>query len=548
MRKVVAFVPGSFSPPHAGHWDMISHYAGLADSVVVVVSSPKASRRRDEGVPPEVSRAILEVFLRASGLKNVEIRVSEDPSPAKDVLRLASGLTKARVVVGVSDKDGPKYGWIAQKLAGRDDVSVADPVKTAYRAENGMSSADIRALGPGLDGYERFLPSFLGPADAEKVLEMARSRKVNSVVKENTQQPGAAREGEMEKFEAKPPRDEFECASFDVTDEFLSRAKIAAYMYGQTLPNSRGEEKPYNPKTFPEKAVDIIVKMSDDFIVEIFLDSEAKAWDSRFRYDGRICRLGPDQMQQFFKSEFYRKMQDSLAAQWPLSDPGFAEMFEAVKAKQMKVGGFDEEYPAPKAGSVDEADGPQVNQPGKREDLANMDTTGDGKRDYSSTGRKIIHAFGDNGVKGNSGQYYCWPNPKFPFKWSQWKDWEKIKPLCKMNFVYNGRRYGISLSLFDENFENRGFRGFDCDWRPPLGWLTPGEADSIMKLSIVQRFVRQCVKRIKEYLSYSAEEVYDRINNKDKITLDEIRKTKRVIKHVVDTALKDYQADTYRFD
>ena len=52
---------------------------------------------------------------------------------------------------------------------------------------------------------------------------------------------------------------------------------------------------------------------------------------------------------------------------------------------------------------------------------------------------------------------------------------------------------------------------------------------------------------MKPYLDMSAEEVYEKINNKDKITLDEIRKTKRVIKHVVDVALKQYQADTYCF-
>lgn len=46
----------------------------------------------------------------------------------------------------------------------------------------------------------------------------------------------------------------------------------------------------------------------------------------------------------------------------------------------------------------------------------------------------------------------------------------------------------------------------------------------------------------------SAEDIYKRINNKDKITLEEIRKTLRVIKHVVNTALKDHAADTYCFE
>ena len=42
-------------------------------------------------------------------------------------------------------------------------------------------------------------------------------------------------------------------------------------------------------------------------------------------------------MEQFFKSEFYRKMEASLARKWPLSDKEFGEMFEAVKRKTMNV-------------------------------------------------------------------------------------------------------------------------------------------------------------------------------------------------------------------
>jgi len=46
-----------------------------------------------------------------------------------------------------------------------------------------------------------------------------------------------------------------------------------------------------------------------------------------------------------------------------------------------------------------------------------------------------------------------------------------------MTFKYNGRKYMISASLFDEQFDNRGFRGGDCDYKPPFAWLTPDECD-----------------------------------------------------------------------
>ena len=80
-----------------------------------------------------------------------------------------------------------------------------------------------------------------------------------------------------------------------------------------------------------------MVPMSDEFIVEIYLDSKDKLWRSRYRYNGKIGVLGPNQMEQFFRSDFYRKMEASLAKKWPLSDKEFGEMFDAVKKRTMNV-------------------------------------------------------------------------------------------------------------------------------------------------------------------------------------------------------------------
>ena len=54
-----------------------------------------------------------------------------------------------------------------------------------------------------------------------------------------------------------------------------------------------------------------------------------------------------------------------------------------------------------------------------------------------------------------------------------------------MTFKHAGRNYMIQASLFDEQFDNRGFRGADTDWEPPFGWISPGECESAMKLDCV---------------------------------------------------------------
>jgi len=46
-----------------------------------------------------------------------------------------------------------------------------------------------------------------------------------------------------------------ECISIDIVDEMLEDAKIAAYMSNQVIENPYGKMKPYNPKSFPDKAV-----------------------------------------------------------------------------------------------------------------------------------------------------------------------------------------------------------------------------------------------------------------------------------------------------
>jgi hypothetical protein len=45
------------------------------------------------------------------------------------------------------------------------------------------------------------------------------------------------------------------------------------------------------PKFFPEKAIDIMVRISNEFIVELFLLTKTGEWDSKFRYKGKICKL-----------------------------------------------------------------------------------------------------------------------------------------------------------------------------------------------------------------------------------------------------------------
>lgn len=330
-----------------------------------------------------------------------------------------------------------------------------------------------------------------------------------------------------------------ECIDISISDEMLKDAKIASYMSNQVIENPYGKMKPYNPKSFPDKAV-VIQFEHNGKTFQIYLDAKDKVWNSFFIQDGHVAKLSPEQLDSFFSTQFYANLVNALSKKWPTKDPTYAELWQVIMDCNCSTTIKEDEYSYGQ--HLDEVD-----QPGKRVDLANKDVDHDNKRDYAGSGRKIVH-FSDLGVNSKSGEYFCWPREGKEFKWNSWKDWRKLKPFAKMYFKHNGRKYMISLSLFDENFDHRGFRGADVEWTPPFAWTTPEECNEIMKLSIVRKFLRQCQKRLKPYLDMTPEEVYAKIDKPERVSLKEIEKTLRVMRHVARTVFKEQQADDYKYD
>lgn len=117
-------------------------------------------------------------------------------------------------------------------------------------------------------------------------------------------------------------------------------------------------------------------------------------------------------------------------------------------------------------------------------------------KDVAPSDRKLIN-FGDLGVDTKSAKFMCWPAKGKEFNWSQWKDWKKIKPLCRMKFRYDNKHwYGLSLPVFDSDYNMRGFKSYDLTAQPILQWLTKDENVDLMNLSLVSKFIKFCGKRI----------------------------------------------------
>ena len=137
--RVVVLVPGSFKPPHKGHYEMVKQYSEThpQGQVHVLISAPSANsqRRTKDGklITPDAAKQIFELY--AQPLNNVTISVSEFPSPVtaafESLKTLDPGTT---VILGASKKDNDWKRWTsAQAWAEKEglELDIWNPEETA---------------------------------------------------------------------------------------------------------------------------------------------------------------------------------------------------------------------------------------------------------------------------------------------------------------------------------------------------------------------------------------------------------------------------------
>lgn len=526
--KTIALCAGSYKPCTAGHLFMIEQYAKTADEVIILISDPKKSVRKTNlgtVITPEMSKEIWEIYLRRYGLKNVKVEVSPEASPITAMFKYVDdNLKDVNVIFGVSKKGGDesRFKSAMKYYEDNEHIRLLDPIKTAvepYSSPDGtpISATDIRNNIDKPEVIRPMLPAKLTDSDVKQVIKILG---------------GGKQVSESDSEQSLEPLDETEAVHLIVNDDLLRNSRIAAYNIGQTVKDPDSDkEVPVNPKKFPTKAVDVIFPVQE-LLVEVFFDPEQKKWDSDVVFHDQHCKLSPDQMGQFFNSEFYAKLLQKLGKSWPLSDEFYGKLYEGLQNKEMKV--YEE---------------PVVDEAHNDHELSNKDVTGDDVRDYTASGRKIV-SFSDNLVSTKDAKFYCWPDEAKAYRWSSWKDWKKIKPLCRMQFFHNGIPYGMSLSTLgeDKDYQNRGFRGYSLqEDLPPVQWLSKEENISLMKLSLVNKFIKHCIAKIEKYVNEDPEEIYKKIDAPDRITVKEIAKTQSCIRRTLNSVIKNHQIDSFKW-
>ena len=182
--RVVVLVPGSFKPPHKGHFEMVKQYSELYPSgqIHVLISAPsaKSERRTRDGklITPAAAKQIFELYVQT--LNNVTVSISEYPSPVTSAYESLKTLDPGTTaVLGASKKDNDWKRWShAQSWAEKEglQIDIVDPAQSAVdvtlKADGTpYSASNIR---DNFDDFEKIkadIPEHIDPTQIKDIFD-----------------------------------------------------------------------------------------------------------------------------------------------------------------------------------------------------------------------------------------------------------------------------------------------------------------------------------------------------------------------------------------
>ena len=181
--KTIALIPGSFKPPHKGHFDMVKFYADRCDEVIVAISGQTnvASQRKDKfgrTMPNFVAGQIMEIYCKAAGIDG-KVSISMTLNPMNWVNSMLHHISNCKVMLGLSSKDDPKRfdQFTSPKfLDTLQDVEILDVAENAAPASSSdgdnISATFVRDHIDDKKALRKVLPSELSNAQFEEVFRL----------------------------------------------------------------------------------------------------------------------------------------------------------------------------------------------------------------------------------------------------------------------------------------------------------------------------------------------------------------------------------------
>lgn len=112
----VAYFPGSFKPPHKGHFNAVKALASRPFVTQVIVIIGQAEKN---GINASMSKSIWNIYLKAQPNPKIKVKIASDASPVKDIFT-------------IMDSDLNKIAYVAATMSDPDDQGYIDSLTKAF--------------------------------------------------------------------------------------------------------------------------------------------------------------------------------------------------------------------------------------------------------------------------------------------------------------------------------------------------------------------------------------------------------------------------------
>jgi hypothetical protein len=140
----ICYYPGGFKPPHEGHFEVVKDLASRTYITKVIVLIGHKTR---DGITKEQSKRIWDLYLAASPMAKVSVRISDNASPIKDIFTAFDDdlELKAYVAGAKNEVEDQDYFTPLQKAFGTRVMPLAIEEKVVT-GSNRLSGTQVRGL------------------------------------------------------------------------------------------------------------------------------------------------------------------------------------------------------------------------------------------------------------------------------------------------------------------------------------------------------------------------------------------------------------------
>jgi hypothetical protein len=142
--STICFYPGGFKPPHEGHYEVLKDLAARPYITKVIVLIGHKTR---DGITKEMSKRIWDLYLAAAPMAKVEVKISDNPAPIKDIFSTMDNNLELQAYVAGTPEDGEDQSYfqgLTKAFGTRiKPLSIEEKVVTQGKR---LSGTDVRNL------------------------------------------------------------------------------------------------------------------------------------------------------------------------------------------------------------------------------------------------------------------------------------------------------------------------------------------------------------------------------------------------------------------